>query len=137
MKMFTMNNLGIGVDVESVNRFENFKIEKDMKLLEKIFSKKEIDYCFSKKNPAPHLAARYACKEAVFKAVNSIFDYSLSYKEITRDNANHGMPFIVIDKEGFPDVTIKLSLSHNKDVAIAFVVLVQEKSQREIIIEKN
>ncbi len=137
MKIFTMNNLGIGVDVESVNRFENFKIEKDLKLLEKIFSKKEIDYCFSKKNPAPHFAARYACKEAVFKAVNSIFDYSLPYKEIKIDNTKNGMPFIVIDKEDFPHVTIKLSLSHNKDVAIAFVVLVQEKSQREIIIEKN
>lgn len=44
-----MSNLGIGVDIENISRFISMANRKEKKMLEKIFSKKEIKYCFSKK----------------------------------------------------------------------------------------
>jgi holo-[acyl-carrier protein] synthase len=62
-----MNNFGIGVDIESIERFVKLDRAKDSRFLAKIFTEKELDYCFKYKSPAEHLAVRYAGKEAVIK----------------------------------------------------------------------
>lgn len=123
-----MENFGIGVDIESIDRFNDLADGKQKRLLNKIFTKKEIKYCFSKSNPAPHLAARYAGKESVFKAISSSFDYSLQYKEIEIINNEYGAPYVMIKKKLYRDFVIKISLSHNKDFAIAYAII-QKKNK--------
>lgn len=91
-----INNIGIGVDIENTDRFRG-KIKKGRSFLRKIFSKRELDYCFSKINPAPHLAARYAGKEAVIKAISNLgiagLNY-LDYKKVEIINNNKRVPII-------------------------------------------
>jgi holo-[acyl-carrier protein] synthase len=118
-----MSNLGIGVDIENISRFISMASGKEKKMLEKIFSKKEIEYCFSKKNAAPHLAARFAGKEAVFKAISSSLACNLGYNEIEIINNKNGIPFVVIKNEKISDVSITISLSHTDEFAIAFTIL--------------
>ena len=81
-----MKILGIGVDIENVERFRWLNIKNDSRFLNKIYAKEELKYCFSKKNPAPHLAARFAGKEAVIKAMNGISNKKLSVNDIIKSN---------------------------------------------------
>ena len=116
-----MINFGIGVDIENIERFKTL----DKSILNKIFTKNEINYCFSKKEPSLHLAARFSGKEAIFKALNSIIDLKFNYKEIEILNDLKGAPYVVINKKqkNVKDLLIKISLSHCNDKSIAFVII--------------
>lgn len=49
----------IGTDIEDINRFKKYSLEKDKDFLESIFSKEELEYSFSQKKYAQHLAVRF------------------------------------------------------------------------------
>lgn len=115
----------IGVDIEDISRFKN----KEQAFYERVFTPLEIKYCLSKKNPAPHFAARFCAKEAVFKALSSagINDIVISQIEIYNDSVNR--PHIRFLK---PDIKYKchISLSHEKEKAIAFAMLYIEDFEK-------
>jgi holo-[acyl-carrier protein] synthase len=120
-----MNNIehfGIGTDIESIERFRGADYTPENSLLNRIFTKKELEYCFSIKDFAPHLAARYSAKEAIVKALASIGKVNLSYREIEISNNESGVPLVKINKKGFHNVQLRLSLSHCEDKAVAFAV---------------
>ena len=114
--------IGIGTDIESIDRFKDI----DDSFLNKIFTKNEIDYCFSKKNAAPHLAARYAGKEAVVKALNSMDEVNIDYKGIEILNNEKGVPVVKLNNKNIGDFQVKISLSHCEDKALAFVTITGE-----------
>ena len=58
---------GIGIDVAEIGRFRTSKMRRGERFVSNIFSKHEQDYCFSYRDPAPHLAGTFAAKEAVRK----------------------------------------------------------------------
>jgi holo-[acyl-carrier protein] synthase len=122
---FTDENFGIGVDIEEISRFRKSDAGKDSPFLNKIFTRKELDYCFSNRMPAQHLAARFAAKEAIVKALSSLGGANLSYKEIEIINDDRGIPGALIRKEGFADVGIRLSLSHSRSTAVAFAIVIR------------
>jgi len=62
-------NIGIGTDIENIDRFEKLDIAENNSFLNKIFSKNELEYCFSRKKATPHLAVRFSGKEAIIKAL--------------------------------------------------------------------
>jgi len=114
----SLSQCGLGTDIESIVRFKNV----DQDFLDKIFTKKELDYCRAKSNSAPHLAARYAGKEAIVKAMGNIKKKIISYKEIEIINTKSGAPIATIYNNDCRDVQVKLSLSHCSDKAIAFAI---------------
>ena len=125
--MFKVNeiiNLGIGTDIENIERFKKLDRANDCLFLAKIFSMNELNYCFSKENAAPHLAARFAAKEAVTKALNSIYETVPSYNEIEILNKENGVPFVKIHDDGFHGINVHISLSHCKDKALAFAIVI-------------
>lgn len=107
----------IGVDCEEVERFRG-KI-KDNAFLKKIYTPNEVRYCMSKPEPEQHLAARFAGKEAVMKALNDIGEKAF-FHEIEIINDKEGIPRVSIKKNS--NIEIKISLSHSKGMAIAFVL---------------
>ena len=62
---------GIGVDIETIERFRNTELIETKRPLKKIFTPNELVYCQDYADPAPHLAARFAAKEAIVKALAS------------------------------------------------------------------
>lgn len=54
-----INDFSIGVDIEPSLRFRDLDRKESGNFLTKIFTEKEMNYCFSKKAPAQHLAARF------------------------------------------------------------------------------
>ena len=117
-------NMGVGTDIESVNRFKDIVIRDNDKFLNKIFTGDELNYCFSKDEPSPHLAARFAGKEAVIKALYSIDIKDVFYKDIEILNSETGVPCASL-KDTYDNIHIKISLSHSKEWAIAFVMAME------------
>jgi len=115
------DNTSIGIDIEEIERFQNKTLEKDRRFLEYIFTDNEINYCFSKKNPAPHLAARFCAKEATTKALYALNIEHITYKKIEIIKKENNMPKLII--KGYENLKTKVSLSHSKTNAIASVMI--------------
>ncbi|MEW6026109.1 MAG: holo-ACP synthase [Planctomycetota bacterium] len=60
--------IGIGIDLVEVRRIKQLINRKN---IARIFTAREIKYCQGKKNPAESFAARFAAKEAFFKAIGT------------------------------------------------------------------
>jgi len=118
-----MNNFEIGIDIEKIKRFDNKENSRDENFLKKIFTQKELDYCFSKNNASSHLAGRYAAKEAIIKALSSIYEEKIIYNEIEIVNNSNSVPEVIILKPELNNLKIKISISHNEDNAIAMAIL--------------
>ena len=57
-------NLGIGIDIENVERFNNINKIKNRNFLHKVYTPNELEYCFIKNNFAEKLAIYFCGKEA-------------------------------------------------------------------------
>lgn len=114
----------IGVDIEDVKRF----INKPQKFLDRIFTASEQEYCKSFALPESHLAVRYCAKEAVVKALSGYGIKNIYYKEIEIFHDENKCPKVRILKKLAENIVFEISLSHDRDKAIAFVT--SHKSQR-------
>lgn len=121
-----------GTDIIEIDRIkrsiENQKTGK--RFLERVYTKKEIQYCESKKSQKyQHYAARFAAKEATFKAISEQIEdnYSITWKDIEIINDTQGRPKLNLANKNLKDVeSIDLSLSHDKQHAIAMVVVLRK-----------
>jgi len=107
-------NFRVGVDIEDIGRFKKLDFDKNENFYRKIFCEEEINYCLSKKNPYQSFAARFCAKEAFIKAL----DGEVPDRRDIVVKVQEGKPFIEWD-----GVRFAVSLSHEKDKAIAFVVI--------------
>ena len=86
-----------GIDIIEIERIKDSIEDMGEKFLERVYTKKEIEYCESKKiQKYQHYAARFAAKEAAFKAISEeLYDkYSISWKDIEVTNDKNGRPIL-------------------------------------------
>lgn len=114
----------IGIDIEDISRFENKTLEKDPKFLFRIFTQREITYCLKDSNSSSHFAVRYCAKEAVVKALCSLTGKKIPYNKIEILNDDNNAPYVNILQEEFKDYNFLVSLSHEKQKAVAMVAIV-------------
>jgi len=121
-----MTDFSIGVDIETNSRFKDLNRRKSKNLLTRVFTEKEMNYCFSKQHPPQHLAARFAGKEAVIKALRSagVKDSFLKTNNIEIINNTKGVPIVSICNDKLKKTKILVSLSHCEDKAIAFAFVI-------------
>lgn len=116
-----------GTDIIEVERIKDSIEELGDKFLNRVFTKKEIEYCESKKvQKYQHYAARFAAKEATFKAISwKLKDkYDISWKDIEVENDKQGRPKLNIMGIDLKDVeNIDISISHCKNYAVANVAI--------------
>lgn len=115
--------ISVGIDIEDISRFQDKTLEKDLKFLKRIFTKNELDYCFKNTNPAPHLTARFCAKEATVKALSNLYPKTIGYSKIEILKNENGSPYINILIDELKKYNFSLSISHEKDKAIAFVII--------------
>jgi len=118
-----MSEWNIGVDMVEIARFQQLEYSSNKQFYKRVFTPNEIRYCLSFSSPAPHFAANFAGKEAVYKAVNKFCDVNLHSIEVLRDK--NGSPYVnlnLIPGENADPLQVKVSLSHSLSHAIAFAV---------------
>ena len=117
-----------GVDIIEISRVQKSIDNSGVGFLNKIFTEKEIEYCEKKgKSRYEHYAARFAVKEAVFKAISKTLEdkYSISWKDIETTNDEQGRPRVEISNINNNIIEdIDISISHCKEYAIANAVVV-------------
>lgn len=119
-----------GTDIIEIERIKESIEQLKDKFLERIYTENEIKYCESKKEQKyQHYAARFAAKEAAFKALSwKLKDkYSVTWKDIEVMNNKDGRPSLNILGIDLNDVeSIDISLSHCKQYAVANVSVISK-----------
>ena len=116
-----------GVDIIEISRIKDSIDNIGESFLNRIYTKNEIKYCESKgRSKYEHYAARFAVKEAVFKALSEMVDdkYSITWKDIETLNDKQGRPKVnvLFSNKGIIE-NIDISISHCKEYAVANVVV--------------
>jgi holo-[acyl-carrier protein] synthase len=112
---------GIGIDIIEIDRVKAAVKQFQDKFLNKIFTKRELDYCTKKKAlKYPELAARFAAKEAYSKAIGTGIR-GIHWKEIEVINNSDGKPRIYIKQKLKKKAMV--SLSHSLKYATAVVMV--------------
>ncbi len=118
-----------GTDIIEINRVKKAIEETDKKFCKRVYTPREIDYCESKNaQKYQHYAARFAAKEAVFKALSATLDskYDIEWKDIEIRNDDYGRPYIKLNEKFTKAIeSIDISISHCKEYAIASVILIE------------
>ena len=119
---------GVGVDIAKVSRFKKWVLNEEM--LERFFALGEIIKNGSELHKCEHYASRFAVKEAFSKALGTgIRDFKL--REVFCKNEENGKPVIelsgcaknLFEKRCGKNAKVQVSLSHEKEYALAFVVI--------------
>lgn len=119
---------GVGIDMIEVERV-TLKIEKESGFRELVFSKKEIIYCETKTNKFEHYAARFAAKEAFFKAIGTGWTDGTLYNEVEITNDHSGKPGLLLlgttqkTLTSMGPFSILVTLCHIKSMASAVVII--------------
>jgi holo-[acyl-carrier protein] synthase len=124
--------IATGVDIVEISRIRNAAKRWKKNFLEKIFTEKELEYSNEKTSSYQHLAARFAAKEAVLKALGSGLASRMEWKDIEVWNELSGKPNIRLSGEvkGIGEKLhvkdIVISMSHTRTYAIANAILIME-----------
>lgn len=117
-----MKDLGIGIDVVSIERFRKLPYKKNKPFYKKIFSQSEINYCLSRKDSSQHFAGKFAIKESIRKSIPDKIRMS---------------DIITSHKKSRPVVTLRnnrnyffsVSVSHDASIAAAAVISIKIDSR--------
>ena len=119
-----------GTDIIEVNRIQGSIENLGDKFLNKIFTKKEIEYCESKNvMKYQHFAARFAAKEAIFKAISELLEnkHEITWTDVEIINDNNGKPRVYFINKDYSNIKqIDISMSHLKEYAIANCVIISK-----------
>jgi holo-[acyl-carrier protein] synthase len=117
---------GIGVDAVDIERFRR-TLDRTPSMHQRLFTERELAYVAPKFDPVPSLAARFASREAVMKAMGLGLG-AFGFHEVWVDRGESGEPFLHVTgraAELASDrgiATWHLSITHTDVVAIAYVV---------------
>lgn len=124
--------LGIGNDIVEVARIKMVLARHPQRFLDKVFTPNEQEYCLKRKDPAIHLAGRFAAKEAVVKSLGTGFSEGLTWLDIEILNDPKGKPFVSASpfaRELLGNSSIEISLSHCHKYATAVAIWVENKEK--------
>jgi holo-[acyl-carrier protein] synthase len=123
--------IGIGVDIVEIKRFSGVMERLGEKFLFRLFTPEEQRYCNGHRDPVPHFAARFAAKEAVFKALGTGWAKGVTWLDVEVQKEGQEAPRIVLQGEAQRLCAARsvrnahLSLSHSDHWVVAMVVLEQ------------
>lgn len=112
---------GVGIDLLEIDRLER-ALERYPRLAGRVFTEAELDYATARARPARHLAARFAAKEAVVKALGRTGGFGLREVEVVAGEP----PQVRLAGEAARAAgggSVKISLTHSRDFAAAVAVI--------------
>ncbi len=126
-----MTIVGIGMDATDVERIAESLARYGERFLRRVFTDGEIAYCMRRKHPAPHLAGRFAAKEAGMKAIGTGHAFGVLWKdlEVVRPGGPPQLKFHNAAGDHFARLGASkalLTITHTDSLALAHVILVGE-----------
>ena len=130
---------GIGVDLAQIRRLRRVVERWDERFLRRVFTEDEIAYCRRRRDPIPHLAARFAAKEATLKALGTGLRMGIKWQELEVRRERGQAPVMVLSgrcralAQAKGAGSVLLSLTHDGDYAMAQAMLIgdaPDESQR-------
>lgn len=121
--------IGTGIDIVEIARFRKILAGAGERFLARVFTGEEQRFCLARKDPAPHFAARFAAKEAVFKALETGWAKGVSWLDVEVRRQEQGAPVIILYGTSQEIAASKgvgrvhLSLTHTENWAAATVIL--------------
>lgn len=121
--------LGTGIDLIEVARIRASCDKFGERFAARILIGGELEYCFSHKDPAPFIAARFAAKEAISKAFGTGIGAHIGWHDIEVRRKDSGEPFVLLHGKGEAlfrtreATRLHLSLSHTVQHATAISIL--------------
>jgi holo-[acyl-carrier protein] synthase len=121
--------IGIGGDIFEISQMKRQLAKDGKNLMDELFTDSEQRYCRSKRYPERHLAARFAAKEAMFKALSTGRLPGYQWKDVEILNDGKGKPSINLTgktkllAKKLKVKKIFVSLSHGSKWAMANVIL--------------
>ncbi len=116
----------IGIDIVDIDRMTRVINRWGDKFLKKILTPVEYDYCKNKSGQSASVAARFAVKEALYKALPAAVQPGVGWLDIEVMNDTFGRPHINVFNSLnrlMDDYVIHVSISHSKQSAVALIVL--------------
>ena len=123
--------INLGADIVDIARIRAAHERHGAPFLERIFTPDELAYCLPMPNPYPHLAARFAAKEAVAKAFTTGIGAELGWHSISIHHGARQEPLVLLDEKGLAFLArigathVLISLSHTATTAMAVAALVR------------
>jgi holo-[acyl-carrier protein] synthase len=123
---------GVGVDLVRIPRMRQTIARWDERFLRRVFTEQEIDDCRSRRDPAPHFAARFAAKEAGMKALGTGLRLGVTWRDLEVRRAPDQAPTLELHGRtrelglARGGRRMLLSLSHDGDYALAHALLVDD-----------
>ncbi len=123
--------VSVGIDATDIHRIQETFQRYGDRFLQRVFTADEIAYCLRRRNPAPHLAARFAAKEAAMKALGTGVSHGVVWRdvEVFRREGPPQLRFHGIAAARFASLGATralLSLTHAESLALAQVLFVKE-----------
>ena len=121
--------LGIGLDVVEIAKVERLLAQLDQRFEELAFTPAERRDCLDRADRAEALAARFAAKEACFKALGTGWSQGVSFLQVEVRRPDGGAPVLALSGEAAARAKargvkhVHVSLSHSAGVAAAAVIL--------------
>lgn len=109
---------GSGIDIVEIKKLKRSVKRWGEVFLNRVYTPQELAYARSKRYPLQHLAARFAAKEAIFKAFGT--NPKLNFRDIEILNDRFGKPFCRVKNKRIP---VALSLSHTDNYAVACAII--------------
>ena len=123
-----MNVVGIGIDLMQGERIRRVFGRHGDRFLHRIYTRRELDYCNAARDPYERLAARWAAKEATFKALGCPKSIT-RWTDIEVTHSDAGAPRVLLSGEtgrwarDAGIAAIEISLSHSDGLAVASVMV--------------
>ena len=121
--------IGTGVDIVDIGRIRKIIERQGDRFVLRVFTPAEQEFCQRYRDPAPHFSARFAAKEALFKALGTGWAKGVTWldAEVLREDPEAPVMVLRGEAANWHDRLgagrIHLSLSHSDQWAVAMVVL--------------
>jgi holo-[acyl-carrier protein] synthase len=121
--------VGLGIDLVETERIESAWKRFGERCVDRILLEDEKAYCLSHRNPATFIAARFAAKEAVSKALGTGLGPLLGWHDIEVRHKESGAPYVELHGKGqellgqLKANVIHLTLTHTAANSIAMAIV--------------
>lgn len=121
--------IGMGIDLIEISRIEAALTRYGERFLHRVFTPDELAYARRKHHPAPHLAGRFAAKEAALKALGTGKSGGIRWRDVEILSSPGGKPRIEFHGRAWDRFRAlggrqaHVSLSHGREIAIAQVII--------------